>query len=77
MTDILFIKTSSLGDVIHHMPAVTEARRERPAAGFTWLVEAFVTQETGSQRIGMSAVLAFLAVGVVMMLFVRARPRTA
>jgi len=28
--DILFIKTSSLGDVIHHMPAVTDARRRRP-----------------------------------------------
>ena len=27
MADILFIKTSSLGDVIHHMPAVTEARK--------------------------------------------------
>ena len=27
MSDILFIKTSSLGDVIHHMPAVSEARR--------------------------------------------------
>lgn len=39
MTDILFIKTSSLGDVIHHMPAVTEARRERPEARFAWLVE--------------------------------------
>jgi MFS transporter, UMF1 family len=37
---------------------------------------AFVTQETGSQRIGMSAVLAFLFVGVVMMLFVRTRPRS-
>jgi MFS transporter, UMF1 family len=35
---------------------------------------AFLTQETGSQRIGMAAVLAFLAVGVVMMLFVRIRP---
>ena len=30
MSDILFIKTSSLGDVIHHMPAVTDARRHRP-----------------------------------------------
>ena len=38
---------------------------------------AFVTQETGSQRIGMSAVLAFLVVGVVMMLFVGTRPRIA
>jgi heptosyltransferase-1 len=39
MADILFIKTSSLGDVIHHMPAMTEARRARPEATFTWLVE--------------------------------------
>jgi lipopolysaccharide heptosyltransferase I len=39
MTDILFIKTSSLGDVIHHMPAVTEARIARPEARFAWLVE--------------------------------------
>jgi heptosyltransferase-1 len=39
MADILFIKTSSLGDVIHHMPAVTEARRARPGDRLTWLVE--------------------------------------
>ena len=43
MTDILFIKTSSLGDVIHHMPAVTEARKAlalaRPEARLSWLVE--------------------------------------
>jgi UMF1 family MFS transporter len=38
---------------------------------------AYVTQETGSQRTGMSAVLAFLVVGVVMMLFVGTRPRKA
>src|SRR6185369_6493581 len=43
MSEILFIKTSSLGDVIHHMPALTEARRYRPDARFSWLVEeAFV-----------------------------------
>ncbi len=35
---------------------------------------AIITQETGSQRIGMAAILAFLAIGVVMMLFVRTRP---
>jgi MFS transporter, UMF1 family len=35
---------------------------------------AFLTLETGSQRIGMAAVLAFLAIGVMMMLFVRTRP---
>src|SRR5580693_4771636 len=39
MADILFIKTSSLGDVIHHMPALTEARRRRPDARFAWVVE--------------------------------------
>ena len=39
MADILFIKTSSLGDVIHHMPALTEARAQRPGARFAWLVE--------------------------------------
>ena len=39
MPDILFIKTSSLGDVIHHMPALTEARAARPGARLAWLVE--------------------------------------
>ena len=39
MADILFIKTSSLGDVIHHMPALTEARAQRPDARFAWLAE--------------------------------------
>ena len=39
MSDILFIKTSSLGDVIHHMPAVTEARRHCPQARIGWVVE--------------------------------------
>jgi heptosyltransferase-1 len=39
MPDVLFIKTSSLGDVIHHMPAVTEARARRPDARLAWVVE--------------------------------------
>ncbi len=39
MSDILFIKTSSLGDVIHQMPALTEARRRLPQARFSWVVE--------------------------------------
>ena len=39
MQDILFIKTSSLGDVIHHMPAVTDARQNLPDAHFAWVVE--------------------------------------
>jgi heptosyltransferase-1 len=39
MANILFIKTSSLGDVIHHIPALTDARSARKDAVFTWLVE--------------------------------------
>lgn len=39
MSSIIFVKTSSLGDVVHHMPAVTEARRARPEAHIAWLVE--------------------------------------
>ena len=39
MANVLFIKTSSLGDVIHHMPALAEARRRRPDARFAWVVE--------------------------------------
>lgn len=39
MSDVLFIKTSSLGDVIHHMPAVTDAKRHRPEARIAWVVE--------------------------------------
>lgn len=39
MSDVLFVKTSSLGDVIHHMPAVTEAHVRRPAFRLAWVVE--------------------------------------
>lgn len=39
MSDILFIKTSSLGDVIHHMPALTEARRHFGGSRVAWVVE--------------------------------------
>jgi heptosyltransferase-1 len=39
MRDILLIKTSSLGDVVHQMPAVTEARRRCPDMRLTWVVE--------------------------------------
>ena len=39
MSKILFIKTSSLGDVIHNMPAVTEAQARVPDARIAWVVE--------------------------------------
>ena len=36
---ILFVKTSSLGDVIHHCPAVSDAARHLPGAVIDWVVE--------------------------------------
>src|SRR5688572_16390550 len=40
MTTILFVKTSSLGDVVHHCPAVSDAARALPGAAIDWVVEA-------------------------------------
>lgn len=36
---ILIVKTSSLGDVLHTLPALTDAARHLPDARFDWLVE--------------------------------------
>lgn len=36
---ILFVKLSSLGDVIHHLPAVTDLARHLPEARIAWAVE--------------------------------------
>jgi heptosyltransferase-1 len=39
MTGILIIKTSSLGDVVHQMPAIADAAREHPDVRMAWVVE--------------------------------------
>lgn len=39
MRRILFVKTSSLGDVVHHFPAVSDAARCMPGAAIDWVVE--------------------------------------
>jgi heptosyltransferase-1 len=36
---VLFVKTSSLGDVVHHCPAVSDVARKRPGAEIDWVVE--------------------------------------
>ncbi|MGB0692771.1 MAG: lipopolysaccharide heptosyltransferase I, partial [Pseudomonadales bacterium] len=36
---VLLVKTSSLGDVIHALPAVTEAAQNVPNMELTWVVE--------------------------------------
>jgi heptosyltransferase-1 len=40
MRRILFVKTSSLGDVVHHCPAVSDTARMLPGAEIDWVVEA-------------------------------------
>ena len=37
--NILFVKTSSLGDIVHNMPAVTEFARRTAPASIDWVVE--------------------------------------
>ena len=39
MPRILFVKTSSLGDVVHNCPAVTDVARGVPGAVIDWVVE--------------------------------------
>src|SRR5262245_4559039 len=39
MTRILFVKTSSLGDVVHNCPAVSDAGRALPGVEIDWVVE--------------------------------------
>ena len=39
MTTILFVKTSSLGDVVHNGPAVSDAARALPGVQIDWMVE--------------------------------------
>ena len=36
---VLFVKLSSLGDVVHHFPAVTDLARHRPDVEISWAVE--------------------------------------
>ena len=36
---VLLVKTSSLGDVIHTLPALTDAARAIPGICFDWVVE--------------------------------------
>lgn len=37
--NIVLIKTSSLGDVLHNLPVVTDIHRHLPEAGIDWVVE--------------------------------------
>lgn len=39
MPSILFVKTSSLGDVVHNCPAVSDVARQLPGAEIDWIVE--------------------------------------
>lgn len=42
--NILLVKLSSLGDVVHTLPALSDARRLRPQLRFAWVVEENFTE---------------------------------
>ena len=50
MPRILFVKTSSLGDVVHHCPAVSDAALHLPGATIDWVVEEAFAGVAGMQR---------------------------
>jgi len=37
--DVLLVKLSSLGDVVHTLPAITDAARAHPGIGIDWIIE--------------------------------------
>jgi heptosyltransferase-1 len=47
---ILFVKTSSLGDVVHNCPAVSDVARAFPGAQIDWVVEAPFAEVAGLHR---------------------------
>ncbi|MEX1198873.1 MAG: lipopolysaccharide heptosyltransferase I [Pseudohongiellaceae bacterium] len=44
---VLIVKMSSMGDIIHTLPALTDARRLRPDLRFDWVVEEAFTEIPG------------------------------
>ncbi|HIP94755.1 MAG TPA: lipopolysaccharide heptosyltransferase 1, partial [Leucothrix sp.] len=35
----LIVKTSSLGDIVHMLPAISDAKRQIPDVSFDWVAE--------------------------------------
>ncbi|MGH8750252.1 MAG: lipopolysaccharide heptosyltransferase I [Burkholderiales bacterium] len=56
MLKILLVKTSSMGDVIHNLPVVSDIRRYFPEAKIDWVVEE-TYQAVPMMHVGVSAVL--------------------
>lgn len=44
---VLLVKTSSMGDVLHSLPALTDAERNLPDVRFDWVVEEGFAQIPG------------------------------
>jgi len=47
---VLIVKTSSMGDVVHALPAVSDLARHRPGARIDWLVEEAFAEIPGLHR---------------------------
>lgn len=49
---VLIVKTSSMGDVLHTLPSLTDAMRAIPDIRFDWVVEeGFAQIPTGMKRL--------------------------
>lgn len=44
---VLIVKTSSMGDVLHTLPALTDAAQAIPGIRFDWVVEGFRADPLG------------------------------
>jgi heptosyltransferase-1 len=49
-TRVLIVKTSSMGDVVHALPAVSDLARHRPGVRIDWLVEEAFAEIPGQHR---------------------------
>ena len=48
MHTILLVRMSSLGDIVHTFPVLTDIRRERPQSKIHWAVEEAYASDRGS-----------------------------
>lgn len=49
---VLIVKTSSMGDVLHTLPSLTDAMRAIPGIRFDWVVEeGFARSPPGMKRL--------------------------
>ena len=61
---VLIVKTSSMGDVLHTLPALTDAQQAIPGIQFDWVVEEGFAQIPSWHAAGAIALLVYLVIAV-------------